>query len=142
MQITKITPYPEQPSTLIDNEAVAYERRFLDIPLASLIPAELALAMNVSPVVPEQIFLGSLRDGRLRVHAPIRVKLAKEDQHIIAEAIEFNEFGFGANLSEALHDLQRAIVELYFTLEQDQHRLGPELEQVWAVLQGKILRRP
>ncbi|MGH9427950.1 MAG: hypothetical protein ACRD2L_16825 [Terriglobia bacterium] len=73
---------------------------------------------------------------------PIRVKLAREDQHIIAEAAELTEFGFGANLSEALHDLQRAIVELYFTLEQDQHRLGPDLQQVWAALQRTILRRP
>ena len=142
MQIVEIKQLPEQSTTPFDNEAVAYERKFLDIPLASLIPAELALAINVSPVVPEQILLGSLRDGRLRVQAPIRVKLASEDQHIIAEAVEFNEFGFGANLTEALHDLQRALVELYFTLEQDQHRLGPDLKQVWAALQGKILRKP
>ena len=142
MQIAEIKQLPEQLSTPIDNEAVAYERRFLDIPLASLIPAELALAINVSPVLPQQTLLGSLRDGRLRVQDPIRVKLAREDQHIIAEAVELNEFGCGANLSEALHDLQRAIVELYFTLEQDQHRLGPDLQQVWAALQRTILRRP
>jgi hypothetical protein len=142
MQIAEIKQLPEQPSAPIDNEAVAYERRFLDIPLASLIPAELALVINVSPVLPKQTLLGSLRDGRLRVKIPIRIKFAKEDKYIIAEAVELNEFGFGANLSEAIHDLQRAIVELYLTLEQDQHRLGPDLQQVWAALQRTIQRKP
>ena len=69
------------------------------------------------------------------------VKCTKEDQHVITEAVEFNEFGFGKNFSEALSDLQRAIAELYFTLEQKQDRLGPDLQHVWANLQQKILRR-
>lgn len=142
MQIAEIKQLPEQPSAPIDNEAVAYERRFLDILLASLIPAELALDIKLIPVLPEQTLLGSLRDGRLRVKIPIRIKFAREDKHIIAEAVDLNEYGFGANLSEAIRDLQRAIVELYLTLEQDQHRLGPDLQQVWAALQRTIQRKP
>jgi hypothetical protein len=91
--------------------------------------------------VPEQILLGSLRDGRLRIHSPIKIKFTQEDEHTIAEAVEINEFGFGENPSEALADLQRAIAELYFTLEAEQERLGADLQRVWDVLQEKIHKR-
>ena len=86
-----------------------------------------------------QVLLGSLRDGRLRVYSPIRVKFSHERQHVIAEAVELNEFGFGRNVSEAITDLQHAIVELYFTLEKEQGRLGGDLQNVWSKLQ-KLIR--
>lgn|GEM_PF-2031460 len=142
MQVIEITQLPGQSSRSFDNEAVTSERRFLEIPIASLISLEDALLVRVSPVLPDHILLGSLRDGRLRVQAPITVKLTKEDQRVIAEATELNEFGFGTNLSEALRDLQRSIVELYFTLEAEQDWLGPDLQRVWATLQTKLSRRP
>jgi len=141
MQVIEITQLPGQSSRSFDNEAVTSERRFLEIPIASLISPEDALLIRVSPVLPDHILLGSLRDGRLRVQSPITVKLTKEDQHVIAEATELDEFGFGTNLSEALRDLQRAIVELYFTLEAEQDRLGPDLQKIRATLQRKLLRR-
>jgi hypothetical protein len=78
----------------------------------------------------------------LRVQSPITVTFTKEDQHVIAEATELDEVGFGANLSEALRDLQRAIVELYLTLEEGKDRLSPDLQRVWTTLQHKLLRRP
>ena len=86
-----------------------------------------------------QVLLGSVRDGRLRVYSPIRVKFTHEGQHVIAEAVELNEFGFGGNVSEAITDLQHAIVELYFTLEKEQDRLGRDLQNVWSKLQ-KLIR--
>lgn len=95
-----------------------------------------------SLMLPDHIFLGTLRDRRLRVQSPIAVRTTKENQHVIAEATELDEFGFGANLSEALRDLQRAIVELYLTLEEGKDRLSPDLQRVWATLQTKLLRQP
>lgn len=106
-------------------------------PLSNVVPV-----LVMEPVAPNRILLGSLRDGRLRVQSPITVTFTKEDQHVIAEATELDEVGFGANLSEALRDLQRAIVELYLTLEKEQDRLGPDLQKVWATLQRKLLRWP
>lgn len=141
MQVIEITQLPGQSSRLFDNEAVTYERGLLENTIAPLISLEDALLVRVSPAPPDHILLGSLRDGRLRVQSPITVKLTKEDQHVIAEATELAEFGFGANLSEALRDLQEAIVELYFTLEAEQDRLGPDLQKIRATLQHKLLRR-
>ena len=91
--------------------------------------------------VETEILVGSLRDGRLRVSAPFSVKFAVEEPHVIAEAAEFNEFGFGSNWPEALADLQRAISELYFTLEEGQEQLGTDLQKVWGRLQEKIQKR-
>ena len=87
---------------------------------------------------PEPFTLGSLRDGRLRVVEPIAVAPILEGGKHVFEAPELNEFGFGDNPSEALSDLQAAIAELYFTLEEDQELLGPDLSTVWGVLSRKV----
>lgn len=89
-------------------------------------------------VIPDEILIGSLGDARLRVQSPIPIKFRPEGQQFTAEAVEFNEFGFGANRSEALRDLQLAIVELFFTLEKEQDCLRPDLQNIWACLQDKI----
>jgi hypothetical protein len=123
----KACPQIRQP----DNEVEAYRN---EVPLEYIY-------VDLAPAMPNEILLGSLRDGRLRVASPLQVRLTYEGKHTIAEAIELDEFGFGNNWSEALIDLQRAIVELYFTLEKGQKRLGTDLQRIWNVLQEKILKR-
>ncbi len=94
-----------------------------------------------TPVLPDKVLLGFMRDGRLQVHSPVRVEFIAESGHIVAQAVEFNEFGFGRNWSEALIDLQHAIAKLYFTLEEGQDCLGSDLRTVWATLQQKLRKR-
>ena len=89
---------------------------------------------------PTQCAIDDLRDGRLRVVEPIAVTWTTEDGQCVAEAAEINEFGFGDNLTEAIADLQAAIAELYFALDADQERLGPDLQSVRATLTRKIRR--
>ncbi len=135
-ETAEIRPFFEPRAVDRDNEGVS-RQKFLDLEhllIRSVIP--------FIPKVPDQFLLGSLRDGRLRVKAPILVNCMRENQDIVTEAVELNEFGFGKNLSEALSDLQAAIVELYFALEREQDRLGPDLQRTWATLQEKISRRP
>lgn len=91
--------------------------------------------------IANEILIGSVGDARLRIQSPIRVRFTLDAQQFVAEAVEFAEFGFGTNRSEALRDLQLAIVELYFTLEKEQGRLGPDLQNVWARLQERIHKR-
>ena len=86
----------------------------------------------------EEFLLDSLRDGRLRVVEPISVSRTMEDGEVVLEAHELNEFGFGATMSEAIADLQTAIAELYFTLEAERDRLGPDLAAVRETLTRKI----
>ena len=82
---------------------------------------------------PTQCAIDDLRDGRLHVVEPIAVTWTTEDGQCVAEAAEINEFGFGDTLTAA-------IAELYFTLDADQERLGPDLQTVRATLTRKIRR--
>lgn len=127
--VIEIMPCPQvrQP----ENEVGAYRTK---------VPIEYINA-DLAPSMPKEILLGSLRDGRIKIKIPIRVKFICENEQVIAEAEEINEFGFGENQSEALTDLQHAIIELYFTLEKEQERLGTDLQRVWDILQKKILKR-
>lgn len=92
------------------------------------------------PAPPTRVHIGSLRDGRLRVRAPIVADCRTEEKNIVLEAVELNEFGFGESIPAAIEDLQRTIAELYFTLEQEQERLGPDLQDLWSVLRQKVVR--
>lgn len=96
-----------------------------------------ATDLRIEPT-PTHMLLGTLGDGRLRVRSPFMVTLTTENQDYIAEVEELSEFGFGYNPTEAIADVRRAIAELYFTLEREQDRLGPDLIAVWGTLSGKV----
>lgn len=123
--VTEIVQLRQQPDMLLSHEG------------ESFLPLEYVV-VDLAPAIPSEVLLGSLRDGRLRVYSPIKVRFTTEGKHIIAEAVELNEFGFGENPSVALIDLQRTIAELYFTLEEEQDHLGKDLQNVWAEIQEKI----
>ena len=90
--------------------------------------------------LPTSFSLGTLRDARLRVAKPIQIEQLFEDGHVVMDVPELNEFGFGTNVTEAMLDLQATIVELYFALEAEQERLGPDLASVWQILSEKVRR--
>lgn len=114
-------------------EATAQVLKWLESPEAP--PAE---PDGVSAATPSEFLLGSLRDGRLRVVEPILVSRTTENDEIVLEGRELNEFGFGTTVSEAIVDLQTAIAELYFTLDAEQERLGSDLAAVRETLIRKI----
>ena len=91
--------------------------------------------------LPCNVQLGFLRDGRLRVCTPFEVLLTEQEGQVVAEVEELNEFGIGDNQTEAVTELQYAIADLYFTLEEEQTRLGKDLQRVWEILQAKIEKR-
>lgn len=91
--------------------------------------------------LPPSIRLGFLRDPRLRVQHPITVSISEESGQVVAEAEEIDEYGTGANLAEAIADLQHALAELYFALEEQQGKLAAGLQQVWGALRSKITKR-
>jgi len=136
--VTEIKPWGS-PTIQLDNDVGAHDILFREIALGSVVPIE--YVGIIEPAVPSEALLGSLRDGRLKVRSPIKVRFATEGKHIIAEALELSEFGFGENISEAIADLQRTIAELYLTLEKEQDSLGTDLQGVWSILQEKIYKR-
>ena len=123
------------------DELVSHHKDLGESKLTGLIPVYLSGEVSLAPAIPDQMLLGHLRDGRLHVRTPIKVLLSTEGPHVIAEAVELDEFGFGSNVSEAVVDLQRAIAELHFSLEREEDRLGPDLQRTWSTLQEKIAVR-
>ena len=121
------------PQVVHEQENVVSASQVLELP--SHTPAK---PVDLGAAVPKEFPLGSLRDGRLRVVEPISVSRTAEDGEVVLEAHELNEFGFGATVSDAVADLQTAIVELYFTLDTEQERLGPDLVAVRKILTRKI----
>lgn len=92
--------------------------------------------------LPTEFLLGSVGVGRLRVLRAFHVLVTTENDDFIANADEINEFGFGSNYVEAVRDLQRTIVELFFSLEADEARLGPDLQQTLATLREHLRLAP
>lgn len=136
---------PEGREERCDVEAISHRPEVEEISVTHLLSNEdigVILAAHRTPRLTDQFLLGSLRNGRLRIKSPITVRCTRENQDIITEAVEFNEFGFGKSVSESLSDLQATIAELYFALKENQQRLGPDLRHVWETLQQKIILRP
>lgn len=91
-------------------------------------------------LLPVRLRLGTLRDARLRLLAPLDVAISEEGGQIVAEVESLNEYGWGENLGDAVADLQRAIAELYYSLEADRDRLGADLQRTWETLE-RVIRR-
>jgi hypothetical protein len=51
----------------------------------------------------------------LKIKKPIKVSFSQSGNTVIAEAEEFNEYGYGNNKTEALNDLQRTVIEQFLT---------------------------
>lgn len=98
------------------------------------------LTLRPAPL-PDHMFLGALRHPGLRLKTPLRITFSTENEYVIVECPELNEFGYGAHLTAAIVDLQNTIAELYFTLKEEQARLGSDLSTLWATLQAKIEER-
>lgn len=96
---------------------------------------------DLGPEVTDGVSLGFLRDGRLRVKAAIPVVITRKGDSVTVDVKDLNVYGQGRNLSEALIDLQHAVVELYFAVKQDRDNLGKGMMAIWSVLQGKIEER-
>ena len=111
-----------------------------DEPLKGLLPFELPIVLTeiIGLVVPETMLLGALRDPRLRLIEPFTITFERENNDIVAYCEELEEFGFGTHLTEAIEDLQATTAELYFTLKEENDRLGSNLKRIWDSLRLKI----
>ncbi len=93
---------------------------------------------SIGPTLPSTMLLGALQDPRLHLTVPLTITFEREKENIVAHCEELDEFGFGNHLTEAIADLQAAITEVYFTLKEENNRLGPDLERIWDSLRQKI----
>ena len=82
----------------------------------------------------DQMQIGSLLDHRLRMREPLTLELEQEGEFYIAKCDELNEFGYGTDPIAAVQDIRKTTAELYWSLKEDQERLGTDLASTWQRL--------
>ncbi|SRR5260221_13205441 len=90
---------------------------------------------------PTKILLGTLTDPGFRVIEPIAADIEDVDGSVVASWRDIEEFGTGSTVTSAIEDLGRTIAELYRALLNDSEKLGPDLQQVWQILQTHVVPR-
>ena len=96
---------------------------------------------EIQQATPQRFTISTLLDDRLILRMPIEVEIEKENETYIAKCDVFEEFGYGDDPMTSVIDLQQTLAELYWTLKEEQNRLGPYLTQIWNRLQEVILER-
>ena len=87
-------------------------------------------------VIKKATYLDNLNSDRLKVKMPIYVSLELDHHQYIAVASNLNLYGCGDTETEAMNDLQIAIVELYFDLKGD--KLAKPMIQIWKNLNDLV----
>ena len=138
----------EYPISYYDPEAEDDAEDEADSGAAAFDPAVVADRADDSRAVdfhtedPPDLQLAALRDPNLRIAKPFAVNFHAEEDQVVAVADEVEEYGAGANESEAVQELQHALAELYHSLQEDPERLGPGLQETWTKIQEHIQPRP
>ena len=82
--------------------------------------------------------IGSLLDPRLRVQGTLVLDIKRDGEFYIASCDQFDEYGYGTDVINAVQDARHTIAELYWELKENQDRLGPDLERTWQALSAQI----
>ena len=90
---------------------------------------------------PQRLLFGALKDPKLRLARAIPLEVSVEESTVVVSWAEIDEFGSGANMSEALDDFGHALCELYHRLNEGGVQLGPDLNNVKETLEKYVQRR-
>lgn len=90
---------------------------------------------------PKEILLGSLNHPLLFLRKPIQLQISRDEKFVVVSWPEFEEFGYGNHLTDAIEDFRQTLVEFYLGLESEKNNLGPELKKNWDALQEWIEKR-
>jgi hypothetical protein len=85
-------------------------------------------------------FAGTIHP-KLRLVEPIPLVIKRSEKLFVVEHQEMEEFGSGATLGDALVDFGKNLAELFFRLEEDRDRLGPDLQRALQVIRRFIAPR-
>jgi hypothetical protein len=69
------------------------------------------------------------------------VEVRRKDDQVLAIAHDFQEFGCGETMGDALDDLAKGLAELFFRLDEEKDRLGSDLRSLRAKLSDYVERR-
>jgi CheY-like chemotaxis protein len=83
----------------------------------------------------EDIMLHDLNDAHHVLRQPIPLSVTRHGQGVSVWSQDLEEVGFGTSETDAVEDIQKTIVELYDSLQTDEHVLGPAMQDLWHRLQ-------
>ncbi len=86
----------------------------------------------------DEILLRTLARPHLLLVRPIRLVIERENERVTAWSPELEEIGYGPDLGGALEDFQLTLAELYDTLSSEKDRLGPEMVNLWKMVQTMV----
>jgi len=118
-----------------------HESQLLSPAAQAPVPLDTSAEVTGRSATPDRLLLGSLNHPRLRLIRSLPLIITREESYVIAHMPELEEFGYGLHLTAAIQDLRQSLVELYQGLEADQDRLGPDLTDLWQMLQQFIRAR-
>lgn len=90
--------------------------------------------------ISKPILIHNLLSEGLKLREPLAVSLDYDESQVIAYCYDLDVFGYGETEIEALNDLRRTIVDLYFTLRESKRTLGEYAEGVWKYLERVVER--
>jgi hypothetical protein len=91
--------------------------------------------------LPAAVQFGMILDPAVQVIRAIPVEIRQEGDIYIACWEQAEEFGYGANRSEALNDFGRTIARLFITLNREKDTLGPSLIDTLNLLRNHLKLR-
>lgn len=92
--------------------------------------------------LPFDMWFGYPGGLRFRFKQPLRLRIYREGDTIIAHSQDLNEFGYGDSLSEALDDFVHTLTELYSGLATNAERLGADLREQFRQVSEYLEERP
>ena len=77
------------------------------------------------------LLLDTLNDERFSVVEPFEVTWYEEGDSVVAVCSDTEDAGCGGSLSEAVVDLQEAMVEVYLALDEQRDNLAPHMRRIY-----------
>ena len=112
--------------------------RYIDIVRTAVMIA----AVPRPDTVLRQVFpIADLLDDRIYLKQPIVLHVEPENEFYVARCDDFDEFGYGRDPMAAVDDFRQTFAELYWTLKNDEDRLGPGMKTLWERLTMVVSER-
>ena len=103
----------------------------------------MAGSYEVRGPLPTSLSIGRLDDPRLRLTAPIPVRVEEDGLgNVVLWSDDLDEFGVGETLDAAMDDFRSTVVALYFLLREDEARLGPGPRGHWEFARRVMTDEP
>lgn len=82
----------------------------------------------------KSILIYSLSSPLLKLKEPLAVHLEYDKEEVVAFCYDLDIFGYGESEIEALDDLRKTILDLYYELKENKDNLGILPERIWDYL--------